>query len=170
MSSMVGWKSTPVGGPYCSSKFALEGALSTSDIRSCQLNLYDLGVFESFRQETADLGIKSLLVEPDAFRTKLLSSENHKPIPTKYADYELLAGTALERLCANSGLQLGDTLKGVEVIIDVVKQEGKAAGREIPERLPLGSDAVALLRAKCRSTLQLLDEWEEIISSTGIKE
>ena len=38
-----------------------------------------------------------------------------------------------------------------------------AEGKGWPDRLPLGSDAVACLRGKCERTLRLLEEWEGVI-------
>ena len=51
-----------------------------------------------------------------------------------------------------------------------MRQEGKAAGRGIPPRFALGSDAVATLRKKCEDTLTLLKEWEDVSSSTDYPE
>lgn len=62
--------------------------------------------------------------------------------------------------------QPGDPKKAVKIMVDVVKGEGVAAEKEMPTRLPLGSDVLEVIRRKCRDTLALCDEWEEIIVST----
>jgi hypothetical protein len=67
-----------------------------------------------------------------------------------------------------NGYQPGDPRRGVETIIKVVTQEGDAAGRGIPERLPLAEDCSAAIRKKCEDTLELLKQWEDISSSTHI--
>lgn len=116
------------------------------------------------------MGIKSLIVEPGYFRTQLLSAENSRPIPTKHNEYKLIVDTLFEALKNISSKQPGDPKKGVERVIDVVRREGTAAGREIPPRFALGSDSVAALRKKCNDTLQLLKDWEDVSSSTDFPE
>ena len=89
-----------------------------------------------------------------------------KTNPTIIADYVSLSNEIAESCATESGLQPGDPRKGVERIIDVVKGEGMAKGKKIPERLPLGRDALKGIREKCEETLRLCDEWEGLISST----
>ncbi|KAF2450666.1 hypothetical protein P171DRAFT_426993 [Karstenula rhodostoma CBS 690.94] len=67
---------------------------------------------------------------------------------------------------AINGAQPGDPRKAAERIADVVRKEGMAEGREMPKRLPLGSDALAVIRGKCEETLKICKEWEEVITST----
>jgi hypothetical protein len=55
--------------------------------------------------------------------------------------------------------------------LDVVRQEGLARGKGIPMRLILGPDAVSEVRKKCLDTLDLVKEWEELLStSTNLEE
>lgn len=138
-----------MGGPYESSKFALEG------------------IAESFQKETAALGIKSMIVEPGYFRTKLLTTSNRKVFPTKHAEYEDLSKTILGRMEARSEKQPGDPQRGVDRIVDVVRQEGVAKGRGIPPKLVLGPDALQVVRKKCEETLALIKEWEDVSASTN---
>jgi hypothetical protein len=70
-------------------------------------------------------------------------------------------------LKASDGKQKGDPRKGAGRMIDVVNSEGRAAGRPMPKRLPLGKDSLKTIREKCKETLRLCDEWEEIIVSTS---
>ena len=49
---------------------------------------------------------------------------------------------------------------------DVVKSEGMAAGKPFPIRVPLGLDALAVVRQKCYEQLRLCDEWEKVALST----
>lgn len=60
----------------------------------------------------------------------------------------------------------GDPEKAVEVMLDVVKGEGVAEGKDTPFRLPLGSDGLEVMRAKCSGTLKVCEEWEAMIKST----
>ncbi|RDW92275.1 putative oxidoreductase YusZ [Coleophoma crateriformis] len=147
--SMSGWKGDPVSGAYCSSKAALELAV------------------ESFQAETESVGIKSLIVEPGLFRTALLSPDHIKSVDSKFEEYKPLSNAVIGGVKGYSGQQQGDPHKAVEIIIDIVKKEGKSAGKGFPAKLPLGADAVAQMRKKCTDVLKLLDDWEEISSSTG---
>lgn len=65
-----------------------------------------------------------------------------------------------------SGHQPGSPQKAATAIIDVVTSSGLAAGREVPLRIVLGSDAIATVKAKCEDTLKALGEWEGIGGST----
>lgn len=72
-------------------------------------------------------------------------------------------------VAATYGNQPGDPRKLVERIIDVVKSEGIAAGKSMPQRLPLRRDAMAAIVKNCENTLQLCKEWESLITSTDIE-
>ncbi|PGH33795.1 hypothetical protein GX50_03364 [[Emmonsia] crescens] len=148
--SVAGWQGTLGGSAYNSSKSAVAG------------------MFEALQQETAHLGIRSLLVEPGLFRTQVFSPtnvcQNLCPIP----DYASATKMMDEFLAATAGNEPGDPRKAVKVIIDVVKNEGVGKGREFPARLPLGRDALQIIRKKCSDTLALLDSWEDVVVSTDI--
>lgn len=57
--------------------------------------------------------------------------------------------------------------KGVERMVDVVRGEGMAAGKEMPKRMPLGKDSLATVKERCLDTLRICEEWSEIIESTN---
>ena len=54
-------------------------------------------------------------------------------------------------------------------MVDVVKSEGVAAGKPMPERLPLGADILAKIRNKYTTYLEVCKEWESVIASTDMK-
>ncbi|PSR71423.1 hypothetical protein PHLCEN_2v12690 [Hermanssonia centrifuga] len=56
----------------------------------------------------------------------------------------------------------------MEALVDVVKCEGKAAGRALPLWLVLGKDAEEDLRQSCVERLKNLDEWQDITRSTSV--
>jgi len=149
--SRSGWYGDPFCGPYAGSKFALEGMV------------------ESLRWETASLGIRKLLVDPGRFRTGFLSSTGNlgiaEPRVEEYREtYEKFLGS----LSAEDGQQPGDVVKGVQVIVDLVRIEGCAKDTEVPFRLLLGSDCYDTVREKCEETLKSLKEWEDTIQSTDL--
>lgn len=63
--------------------------------------------------------------------------------------------------------QLGDIEKGCRVLFEVLTEKD---GKEIPMRLPLGSDAYTSIKGKCDETRELLEEWKEVSSSTDHEE
>jgi hypothetical protein len=124
------------------------------------------GIVEGLWRETTPLGIKTLLFEPGRFRTKLLSSGNMKAAASTIPEYAKFSKNLMGGLAKEDQTQPGDPVKLVEIILDAVRQEGIAKGREIPFRLPLGTDCFDDIKAKCEETLRLLKEWEPTIRST----
>jgi hypothetical protein len=84
------------------------------------------------------------------------------------ADYQDLASSKSEGLSAESERQPGDPKRLVEVVLDLVRREGVATGKEVPLRMPLGSDCYEDIKEKCEQTLRLLDDWKEVITSTDL--
>ncbi|RFU28749.1 hypothetical protein B7463_g7592, partial [Scytalidium lignicola] len=146
--SLAGWYGDAFTGAYSGTKFTLEGLV------------------EGLSRGTAHLGIRNLLIEPGMFRTKLLSSGNLKTAQTSIPYYEELFKSGDESLKRSDQAQRGDIKKGVKIILDLVRQEGCAANREIPLRFPLGPDTYNVMKTKCEETLKLLEEWEPVIKST----
>ncbi|KAF1988940.1 NAD(P)-binding protein [Aulographum hederae CBS 113979] len=146
--SLSGWIGHPGVSAYAGSKFALEG------------------VVEALHQETAHLGIKTLLIEPGRFRTKLLSSENMKAARSSIPEYQSFSQNLLDGMAKEDRAQPGDPVKLVEIIIDLVRREGIAEGKEVPFRFPLGADCYDDIKTKCEENLKLLEEWKGIIRST----
>ena len=124
---------------------------------------------ECLQQETAHFGIQSVIFEPGYYRTKIFSPANVKTAPSHIPEYEEMEKAIAGFVAATNGKQPGDPRKLVERIIDVVKSEGMAAGKPIPQRLPIGRDAMAAIKKKCEATLKLCEEWESLITSTDIE-
>ena len=72
---------------------------------------------------------------------------------------------------AAHGHQPGDPRKATDLIVDVVRSEGKATGKQIPFRLPIGPDGLATIRAKYTKLTQICDEWSYAVVDTnyGVK-
>ena len=120
---------------------------------------------ESLAAEVAPFNVKPIIFAPGIFRTRAFSSSYHynqSSIP-EYAQID--AGTKAF-VDGMNGQEPGDPKKAVERMIDVVRGEGMAAGKEMPFRLPLGSDGMQVVREKCLGTLKVCDEWQEFIQST----
>lgn len=128
------------------------------------------GMVECLQKETTPFGIQSVIFEPGYYQTKIFSTENVKMAPSRIDDYEEIAKGIAGFVAATNGNQPGDPIKLVEriMIIDVVNLEGMATGKSIPQRLPIGRDALATVKTKCEDTLKLCEEWEGLIVSTDI--
>jgi NAD(P)-dependent dehydrogenase (short-subunit alcohol dehydrogenase family) len=125
------------------------------------------GVSESMRLELAPLGIHVTVIEPGYFRTGFLNTGGQVASKKTIAAYqESAAGETRKRLAGYGGLQRGDVVKGAKVVVDVLMMEGTAQGREVPVRVMLGGDTPGYIGGKCRETLALLDEWNDITTKT----
>jgi NAD(P)-dependent dehydrogenase (short-subunit alcohol dehydrogenase family) len=153
------------GAAYCASKFALEGNLSQIMEHDMPTDL-KIGVAESMKLETETFGIRSHLFQLGHFRTKLLNTNNFKPVPQTIDAYNALNDMIYGFLSQADSNQPGDPEKAVNIMIDIVKEEGVAKGKSQPLRLPIGKDALATLRNKYVKYLDLCNEWEGVISST----
>ena len=74
--------------------------------------------------------------------------------------------TLIDVRLAVHGKQLGDPKKGVEVMLDVIRGEGIAAGRPTPLVLGLGSDTSDTIKKVCDDKLKQLEEWKDVMYST----
>ncbi|KAI5460862.1 hypothetical protein BGZ63DRAFT_387936 [Mariannaea sp. PMI_226] len=148
LSSISGWHGYEFNAAYSGPKFALEG------------------MAESLSRDTKPFGIKTLLIEPGQFRTQFLSSTNRKTEPSKIADYAQESKDFDSMLASVDGNQRGDPERGMAVVLDLVRGEGVAKGREVPIRMPLGSDGYEVIKAKCEETLKILEDWKSVIYST----
>ena len=128
------------------------------------------GLVESLSQETASFGIRSMIFEPGFFRTKAFSPQAIHHKSPQIPDYAPLDEWVREFLKNTYGTEAGDPQKAVERVIDVVKGEGMAEGKgtDLPIRLPLGKDALQVLKGKCEATLKVCEDWDDLITSTDI--
>ncbi|KAK0718670.1 hypothetical protein B0T26DRAFT_648163 [Lasiosphaeria miniovina] len=129
---------------------------SKAAVRSMMLGLAD---------EVAAFGIKHCLVEPGFFRTGLLKPGGNfaGTAPAhrldEYAELNASAEKAFEGFHGN---QLGNPIKGAEVIYDVVTSSGCAAGRSLPTFLPVGSDASTEIIKAAYELINGVEEWRSI--------
>ncbi|KAG1874809.1 hypothetical protein F4604DRAFT_1680714 [Suillus subluteus] len=72
------------------------------------------------------------------------------------------------RYGAIPGRQPGDPMKAMKFVVDVVRGEGVAVGREWPLYLALGEDAERDIRNKCMMMLKHLDEWQDVIRDVNL--
>ncbi|KAL8711244.1 MAG: hypothetical protein Q9220_004389 [cf. Caloplaca sp. 1 TL-2023] len=146
--SIFGWQSNPCTPAYNATKSAMESFTQN-------LNL-----------ELSPFNIRATCIVPGHFRTSIAAPTNAKATLSDHPDYEPLTNQLKDLMGSINDIQIGDPKAGVERILDVVRGEGMAQGREMPSLLPLGSDAVAVVRGRCEEVLQVIKEWEEVSLST----
>lgn len=146
--SVGGYQSLPNGGLYTATKWALRAVAATLKV------------------EVAPFNIRALCIDLGYFRTTFLADDHRKPYQSRIEDYRRMSEKANAALNAYNGKQPGDPKKGVRVIIDVVRGEGSAKGREYPEGLRLGSDCYAVAKRESEKVIKEADEWKEVSFST----
>jgi NAD(P)-dependent dehydrogenase (short-subunit alcohol dehydrogenase family) len=143
ISSMGGQLAPPGFGAYCSAKFALE-AMS-----------------ESLAAEVGPLGIRTLIVEPGAFRTEFGADRMHRS-RTIIDDYADTAGPTRAAVDQMDGSQPGDPDRAAAAILEVIDAD------DAPLRLALGDDAVDAIRSKHAQLRTDLDGRENLSRSTTL--
>ncbi len=131
-------------GPYCASKFALEGWS------------------EALRDEVAPLGIRVTIVEPGAFRTEFASAGNMRP-ERQLAAYRPVVSPIEAYLYGSDGKQPGDPHKAALAMIAAVDSP------DPPLRLMLGADAFGLWEKKRAGMDAEFASWREVGEATAFE-
>lgn len=129
-------------GPYCASKFALEGWS------------------EALRDEVKPLGIHVTIVEPGAFRTEFAGPSNMRPAQ-QIGAYRPVIAPIEAYLYGSDGRQPGDPGKAAEAMIAAVESS------EPPLRLLLGADAIGLWEKKRQDVDADLGRWRKVGNDTA---
>jgi hypothetical protein len=66
---------------------------------------------------------------------------------------------------ALDGKQPGNPARAAQIILDVVRGEGVAQGKAMPDALPLGVGAVDAIKDILKKRLALIEEWEAVARS-----
>ncbi|KAG1780010.1 hypothetical protein EV702DRAFT_1084089 [Suillus placidus] len=123
---------------------------------------------ETLAVELAPFNIRVLIVEPGAFRTENIYSNKFDTWTNPIPDYDEMRAETRVRYDSIPGKQPGDPMKAMKFVVDVVRGEGVAAGREWPSYLVLGEDAERDVRNKCMMMLKHLDEWQDVIRDVNV--
>lgn len=142
LTSIGGLVSVGGFGPYCASKFKLEGWS------------------EALRDEVKALGIRVTIVEPGAFRTEFAGDKNMRPEQQLEA-YCPLIEPIEKHLYGNDGKQPGDPHRAALAMIEVVEST------DPPLRLMLGADAIGLWDKKLGAMQAEFDRWRETAMATA---
>ena len=142
ISSLGGQLSYAGFGAYSASKFALEG------------------LSEALALELAPFGIKVMIVEPGAFRTRFAGGAlRHMPTIDAYSD---VVGGVREFARGMDGTQEGDPDKAARAVASALE------AKSTPLRLQLGADAVAAVRGHAERLLEDLASWERAALDTRV--
>lgn len=138
VTSIAAARSAIGSGYYASSKAALE--LLTNGLM----------------KELAPLGIKVMVVQPGAFRTRFYDTTSLKGTSSAISDYEGTVGKSRPGNFENKHNQAGDPDKAGEVIVEVVN------GNEWPEILTLGRSGVDAVISTLEAKIEELKKWKEV--------
>lgn len=138
VTSIAAARSAIGSGYYASSKAALE--LLTNGLA----------------KELAPLGIKAMVVQPGAFRTRFYDEESLQGTKIEIGDYQDTVGKTRVGHFENKRQQPGDPDRAGEVIVEVVN------GDEYPEILTLGAAAVTAVKSTLEGKIAELDKWAEV--------
>jgi NAD(P)-dependent dehydrogenase (short-subunit alcohol dehydrogenase family) len=145
MSSVGGQVTAPGFGAYSATKFALEG------------------LTETLRDEVAGFGIRTLIVEPGAFRTGLFrpGAAYESDAMPEYAD---TVGPTRAYVRGNDGLQPGDPVKAAQAILAALDADTP------PLRLVLGADAIGNIERRLTGVSDELTAWRAVGEATALDE
>ncbi|OTA55326.1 hydroxybutyrate dehydrogenase [Hypoxylon sp. EC38] len=151
MNSQSGFVGEPGATAYCASKFAIEGAV------------------ESLAKELAWLapGIKPLIIESGIHDTEVMANLQH--VTPRVPFWQPLNEAARVRGRGNYENPAGSASDMVAKVIQIVKGTGVMKGREIPLRIPFGSDCVAEMIRKAEELLYTYKAWEDVAGSTDFE-
>ncbi|RMY22477.1 hypothetical protein D0867_02692 [Hortaea werneckii] len=146
------WEIVPAAGCYSASKAALDQLLKA--------------FVAELKTEGIDY-IKTLIVNPGYFVSDVAKPQKHeRALGADWGEYPALKKMCTDLVPTLHGNQPGDTAKAARLVIDLVKGEGVAQGRELPLALPIGNDAFVKIKEQSEATLKMLEEWEDVIRST----
>lgn len=138
VTSIAAARSAVGSGYYASSKAALE--LLT----------------DGLRKECEPLGIKVMVVQPGAFRTRFYDESSLKGTKAAIGDYEATVGKSRPGNFENKHQQAGDPNKAGEIIVKVVNSD------EYPQILTLGKAAVTAVKTTLEAKIAELDKYADL--------
>lgn len=136
--------------PYASTKAAIDSAVANLAV------------------EVAPWNIRTCTLIPGMFKTNVFTAGNIlTAAPKKIEDYAALNKIMEQNVGGIDGNQPGDPRKAADIVVDAVHGDGVAAGKALPARLPLGPDALAVVRENCKQKEAICAEWEGLVGATN---
>jgi len=135
-------------GPYGASKAALHAYAETLSV------------------EIASFNLNVLIVIPGIFRTKMNAQRR---VGTPLPGYEPIHAGIDAMIESVANVPKSDSKLGMDVLVDVVRGEGRAAGRKSwPLWLFLGEDCMRDVRTRLNDMGSILDEWGAVGTRLGL--
>lgn len=123
---------------------------------------------ESLATELRPFSIRVLILQPGSFRTDCIMYPNFAE--KKIKDYQEVDQKTRAYFGTLNGKQPNDPDRGMDIVVDVVRGEGRAAGKPFPLWLALGADAVRDIRAKTNRIIESLDVYQDLSVAVGYDE
>ncbi|EPT00835.1 NAD-binding protein [Fomitopsis schrenkii] len=141
--SRSAWHTTPIIGFYVASKAAVHA------------------LAETYAAEVAQFNIRVTVCAPGAFRTE---NVHNVPYTSNYhiPDYDAMREKTVSQFKAVGAQAMGDPDKAMALLVDAVRGEGQAKGRELPLYLMLGNATYDHVREHCARLLEDMDKWEDV--------
>ena len=151
----------------------------------CATDYVALALAMSLDKEISPLGLRSICFEFGYFVSNIFTPGNMRHGASHISAYDKMTERTeeyiegvhialtirrtshLERLAAMKVHQLGDPGKAAELIVDVARGEGVAAGKDIPPFIAVGSDAYREIADELASAQHKLEDWKELTCSTN---
>jgi len=142
----------PNSGIYCATKAAM------------------ISISEALNSELEAFNIRSICFDLGVFRTDIMQPERLPLLKHRIHAYKDSAEKWDTYLRGIHQTQPGDPAKAAEVVVQVLQGEGVAAGKQIPSKFALGSDAYDVIKECYLESLAKLEEWKEVTQSTDIED
>jgi NAD(P)-dependent dehydrogenase (short-subunit alcohol dehydrogenase family) len=121
---------------------------------------------ETLSVEMASFNINVMIVIPGIFRTNMNSQRR---VGTPLPGYENVHAGIDAMIESVARVPKSDPMFGMNVLVDVVRGEGRAAGRKsLPLWLFLGEDCMHDVRARLNNMGSIMDEWEDVGTRIGL--
>ncbi|KAA1475328.1 NAD(P)-binding protein [Dentipellis sp. KUC8613] len=146
--SIAGWEGVAGAGLYGATKSAVRTISMAMD------------------NELQPLGLRSMNFEFGYFRTTFLAPSQRTSTDTRIADYDEVCGAVAAALVAYDGKQPSDPVKGIKIMVDLIRGEGIAEGRKVPHTIQFGSDTLKTVKEFCAETTSRIEEWGDVFAST----
>lgn len=113
-------------------------------------------------------GVKPLIIESGIHGTEIMAKL--QIVESRVPFWQPLNEAAKMRGQGNYENPAGDAADMIGKVIQIVKGTGVAEGRDIPLRIPFGSDCLSEMRKKIEELQKTYDDWESVANSTDYTE
>ncbi len=120
------------------------------------------GWTEALQAEVGPFGIQTMIVNPGAFRTQLLTKESTTYASHAIEDYHERRMQQEQFWTSRNGKQDGDPAKLARALIELASLD------ELPRRFLAGADAVATAEQKIAELQRQIDAYRKLSSSLGV--